>query len=197
MANLWQAIVDSFKYLWPFVIVHQWEVGLYTVFGRFVTPWRLVGFRRRALPKILGPGLYLRIPFFTQLREIGLTWDFMESGRLDITLRDGRELTCEVVAKLRVNDPVMAYFEFGDYPEDMRRALRAAVSEVLSEADSERFSQDRRVRLLGQSLLAGVRTAAARIGFEVEAVQVTTFILQPKIHRLLMDGKAPVPTPTE
>lgn len=189
MDKLWQVITESVKYLWPFVIVHQWELGIYTVFGRYVQPWRIMGFRlRHALPKVLKPGLYIRIPFFTQLKEVTIAWDFVESGRLDVTLRDDRALTFEFTALARIVDPELAYFGFHDFEADLKKALRAAVADFLMSEDTERFLPERRGRLLGKSLLLAAQKAAAKVGHEVEEVSVVTFVLQPRIFRLLQDA---------
>lgn len=183
--DLWQLVVQFAEFLWPFRVVSQWERGLYLVNGRVVTPWCVVGFWKRQVGQELLPGLYLVFPYFATVHQVAISWDYVDSGRLDLTLKTAQALSCEAVAKMRVVDLYRAYINFHDYELDRKAMLRAAISETLVEADAERFESGRRGRLLGGSLLATVRAGAAEIGHEVESVQVTTFVLNPKVFRLL------------
>lgn len=176
-ADLVSAVVQIIGFLWPFRIVEQWERGLYTFCGRIAG-------------KELAPGLYPVVPWFCDVKEIPMSWDYVESGRLDLTLRDGRTLSGEAVAQMRVVDLRKAWVAFHDYEVDRRKMLRAVVSELLQEADPERFEPSRRGRLLGSSLLKAVQEGAAPIGCEVYAVQMTTFILGARSYRLLTDVAA-------
>jgi regulator of protease activity HflC (stomatin/prohibitin superfamily) len=189
-ADFVNAIVSVIGYLWPFKLVGPWERGLYLVFGRIVTPWRWVGFSLRPLnDHELPSGMYLCLPFFTEVHQVAISYDYVKSGRLDLTLKDGRILTCAAVAKARIVDLKQAYIAYHDYEVDRVSAFQAAISETLVEADPDRFEAGKRGRLLGSSLLKAVREAFEGIGHEVESVQVTTFVLQPKVFRLLQEDK--------
>jgi regulator of protease activity HflC (stomatin/prohibitin superfamily) len=187
--ELWQLVVNSIEFLWPFKIVNQWERALYLVNGHVVVPWRWVAcdrdLRTPMTSKELPPGLYLRLPFFTDVHSAAISWNYVESHRLDLTLKDGRTASFEAVAKMRLVDIYGAYVGYYDFDVDIVAAFRAAISETLVTADPERFEPERRGRLLGTSLLQATRAAVAPIGHEVESVQVTTFVLQPKVFRLL------------
>lgn len=184
--DLWQLVVQFASFLWPFHTVNEWERALYLFNGRVVTPWRWVGFSPRAQSgRELPPGLYLVFPYFAKIHSVAVSWNYVETKRLDLTLKDGRTLTCEAVAKARVIDLYAAYIGYYDYDIDLAAAFRAAVSETLVTADAERFEPEKRGRLLGTSLLRSLRDVASTMGHEVESVQVTTFVLQPKVLRLL------------
>lgn len=175
LADLLNTLVQIAAYIWPFRIINQWERGLYTIFGR-------IYFRE------LGPGLYPVIPWFCDVKEIPVSWDYVESGRLDLIIKDGRTLSCEIIAKMRVVQLQVAWVAFHDYEIDRRKMLRAVVSTALREADAERFEPARRGRLLGSSLLKAVQDGAAPIGCEVETVDVTTFILGARTYRLITES---------
>lgn len=188
LSDFLHTLVEFAAFLWPVKVVHQWEAGLYVCAGRVVTPWAWVGLRRKPFAShILPAGLYLAVPWVCDVHTVTMTWDYVESGRMDVLLKDGRIVSCEALAKMRVVDPFVAYVEFGDFAMDRPRMLRAVVAETLAEAESDRFAPERRGRLLGSSLLKAVRDAAEPLGHEVETVQVTTFILQPKVLRLLTE----------
>jgi regulator of protease activity HflC (stomatin/prohibitin superfamily) len=182
-----KTLFDTVVYFWPFCLVHQWEAGIYLVNGVPVRPWKYVRLSKGSSGDglVCKPGLYLKLPWFTDMHCVGLAWDAVESGRIDLVARDNKTISCAVVAQMRVNDPVLAYTEYGNYDVDRVALLRAAVADTLATAESERFDPDRRGRLLGQSLLAAVQALGKRIGHEVDSVQVTTFVLQPKVLRLL------------
>lgn len=175
-ADLVSAIVQVVQFIWPLRIVNQWERGLYTIFGRI--KWEV------------GPGIYPVVPWFCEVHEIPTSWDYVESGRLDLTLKDGRLLSCEAIAKMRVVELQKAWVAFHDYEVDRRKMLKAVVSELLQEADPERFEPGRRGRLLGSSLLKAVQDGAAPIGVECESVRVTTFVLGARTYRLLTEHAA-------
>lgn len=187
MGDFLRTALEALAYFWPLRIVHAWEAGLYIVNGTPVRPWRIVRWSRGPSPDgvILRPGLYFTIPWFVDVHTVGLAWDAVESGRIDLVLKDDRVLSCAVVAQMRVSDPQAAYIGFQDYGVDRIALLRAAVADTLAAADAERFTSDRRGRLLGQSLLAAVQDMARAMGHEVRSVQVTTFVLQPRVFRLL------------
>jgi regulator of protease activity HflC (stomatin/prohibitin superfamily) len=193
LADFLKGLVQFAEFLWPIKPVRQFERGLYVWCGVIIRPPSWAILTGTVLEdEVLGPGLYLALPFFGDVHAVSQAWDFVESGRLDLTLKDGRTLSCEVVAKMRVTGPRAAWVEYEDYTVDRRKMLRAAVSEVLQEAEPDRFAPDRRGRLLGGSLLAGVRKGAEPMGHEVESVQVTTFVLNPRTFRLLSDVAATV-----
>lgn len=187
--ELWQLVVSSIEFLWPFKIVHEWERALYIANGHVVIPWRWVAMDRDLRTpmesKELQPGLYFRLPFFTDVHCVAVSWNYVDSKRLDLTLKDGRTASFEAVAKVRTVDVVAAYVGYYDFDIDIVAAFRAAISETLVEAEPERFDAGKRGRLLGTSLLRATREAIGPIGHECESVQVTTFVLQPKVFRLL------------
>lgn len=164
LGDLWRAIVEFIGYLWPLHIVWRWERGIYLVLGEPVVAWRAVGIRvgadrlelKQHSPKVLPAGVYLKIPFFTDVHPVSVAWDFAETDQIDVTLQDGRSLSCVGVAQVRVTDPLVAYLEFHDYEVDRKRMLTAAISELLQEAEPERFNPERRgiflVYFLGLSL---------------------------------------------
>lgn len=183
LTELLNTLAQFAEFLWPFRVVHQWKLGIFIFCGRATR----IG---------LKPGIYPVVPWFMDVDQVTVAWDYVESGRLDISLKDGRSLSCEVIAKMRVADVGKAWIDFHDYQKDRRLMLRAAVAETLTEADPERFEPERRGRLLGGSLLKAVQSGGAPIGLEIESVQVTTFILQPKVVRLLTDQAAIVSSET-
>lgn len=171
-AELVNLLISVCQFIWPFRMVEQWERGVKTSFGRITDTQ-------------VSPGVYFVIPWFMDVKEIPGSWDYVESGRMDLTLKDGRTLSCEATAKMRVVDFGKAWADFHDYETDRHRMLRAVVSELLQEADPERFEPARRGRLLGGSLLKAVQDGAAPIGCEVESVQMTTFVVGHRTFRLL------------
>ena len=188
LADFLKTLIQFIEFLWPLKVVRQWESGLYMWCGKIITPWRILAFRLRPLPGVdLGPGIYLTLPFFGDVHAVSLAWDFVESGRFDVTLKDNRQLSCEVVAQMRVVDPRAAWLGFDDYSIDRRKMLRAVASEMLQEAEPERFAPERRGRLLGASLLGAIRSGAEPLGHEVASVRVPTFILGSRTLRLLTE----------
>lgn len=166
-------LLEFFEFLWPLFKIEQWEGGIYSVFGKF--------------RKVLGPGIYPRVPWFVTIHSTSLAWRPLHSGRHDITLKDGKVFTFEAVAMFRVRDLRKSMVVVHDDEHAMLSLLISALAEKLAEVDPDRFLPDRRGRLYS-SLQSLVTEEAAEFGLEVKWVRFTTFILDPKTYRLLAES---------
>lgn len=166
-------ILQFVEFLWPFKIVHQWEKGVYLVGGRV---WRVVG-----------PGLYVKIPWFIDLHEISMVWSQVGTARSDITMKDGRLISFAAVVNYRVTDPVAAFTVVHDHEHAMLHLVTGVLAEKLAEIEPDRIEANKRGRL-NTSLQEWVRQEAAEFGMEVQWVRFTTFVINPKTFRVLNES---------
>lgn len=172
MSDLVRLIIEVCQLVWPFRLVHQWEHGAYYVCGRF---WRVVK-----------AGVYPVVPWFMDVKTVSTAEAIFGTGRQDITLSDGRTLSFAATAKAHVVDANLALNSIDDIQTSSQEILSSVLADKLAEVDAERLSHDRRGRLFA-SLRAAVAAEAALHGVEITNVRFTSFVLNPKTIRLLID----------
>jgi len=173
MSDFIRFLLDSVKFLWPFRIVHQWEVGGYYLRGKF---WRTVG-----------PGLYFMLPWFTDIIVVSVAPIIVETGRQDITLQDGKVLSFSASAVCRVVDFDKAVNRVDKYHVSTLALIQSVLADRLARVDTARVEPEARGRLLSD-LQRWVQQEAEEFGVEVSKIRFTSFITNMRLHRLLMDG---------
>jgi regulator of protease activity HflC (stomatin/prohibitin superfamily) len=172
LSDLVKGLMDFLGALWPWQIVQEWERGAYYVCGRYKGE--------------VGPGAHLVLPWFMTLLTVPIQPAIVGTPRCDITLADGRSLSFQATAKVRVVDINRALNGVDQYQESTQELLQSVLAEKLAEIDPERLEASRRGRLIA-SLVGWVSAEAAEFGVEIEAVRFTTFVVQPRTYRLLSD----------
>lgn len=172
MGDFLRLILDSLHYLWPFRVLQQWERGIYTVLGRWVFD--------------IGPGLKVFLPFFTEIYETSMVWDVQHLARHDITTKNGQVLSFEATVTFRVIDARKALMEVHDYDRSVTELAGSLIAESLAEMDPARLAPERR-RGLVKTIVADVRDEAAAFGVEIQKVRFSSFVLNPRTYRLLME----------
>lgn len=172
MGDFLRLILDSIKYLWPFRIVQEWERGGYYIGGRW---WREVG-----------PGLKVVVPFFTEVIEASCATAIVPCSREDITMTDGSTLSFSATATVRVVDVYKALNAVEHYHESTQELIGAFLAENLAEVDPERLAPNKRKRLFND-LQRTLSTEAAEFGVEVSKLRFTSFVMNVRTYRLLID----------
>lgn len=163
---------DSVQFIWPFRIVEEWERAGYYVCGRW---W-----------KEMGPGLKVVVPWFCTVRTVATVDAIVGTGRQDITLADGRTLSFAATAKAKVVDVNLALNSVDDYHETMQELLASVLADKIAQVDADRLSPEKRGRLFSD-LRRWVSEEAGVYGIEISNVRFTSFVLNPKTLRLLID----------
>ena len=176
MGDLWKALVDSIAYIWPFRLVQQWERGGYMVCGRW---WKEVG-----------PGVYPVVPWFTNVHEISIAEAICGTSRQDITLSDGTTLSFSATCTARVVNVKLAICSVDEYQTTTQELLASVLADKLAEVDAARLSFEKRGRLFAD-LKRWVAEEARGYGVEVSKVRFTSFVVNVKTHRLLIDQATP------
>jgi regulator of protease activity HflC (stomatin/prohibitin superfamily) len=172
MGDFLRIVLDSIQFLWPFRLVRQWERGGFYVCGRW---WREVG-----------PGVYPVIPWFMTVTETSVVEAIVGTGRQDITLSDGSMLSFAATATVQVVDVNRALNSVDSYTETTQELLASVLADKLAEVDAARLAPERRGRLFAD-LRRWVAAEAIAYGVEVRTVRFTSFIVNAKAHRLIVD----------
>ena len=172
MGDLVQLIIDVIKFVWPFRLVNQWESGGYYIFGK----WH----------HAVGPGIYLVIPFFMEVHTISIAEAIVGTGRLDITLTNDHTLSFAATANVVVENVELALNVVDNPHQTASELIKSVLAEQLAEIDPDRLRPRRRGNLF-KELQEKVEAEAEKFGIRVKKIRFTSFVLNVKTYRLLMD----------
>lgn len=172
MSNLLQPIFDFLQFLWPLHKIEQWEEGAFYRFGRF--------------RYLVGPGIVFAFPWFEEVKARSVVEGIVRGNRQDITLRDGRVVSFAASAVVRVADLATAMNGIDQYEETMQELLESVVADKLREMPPARLVPENLGRVLG-SLTKAVKQEADEMGLAVRKVRFPTFVISPKVFRVMGD----------
>lgn len=178
MSELFNLVAQWAEFLWPFRRVQLFERALYTVCGR--KQWEV------------GPGVYPVIPWFCEVDPVAMSKGIVATPRIDITLQDGRLLSCGVSAVVRVSDLRKAINAVDAFMESSQELLHAVVADKLADVDPKRLEPEGR-RRLASDLRRWVNEEATEFGVEFDKLRFTTFVVNPRPYRVLSDGAQVAP----
>lgn len=172
MSEFLRLLLDSIAYLWPFRIVREYERGAYYVTGRF---W-----------KVMGPGLKLVCPFFTEIQIEGVVRDVYVTPLQTISTRGGGSLTFSATMTVTIADLGRAYNSVMRYSESARESASAILAEKLAEVDAEMLEPEKRGRLVA-GCLSRLRSEIEPLGLAVETLRFNNFVKNMRAYRLFQD----------
>lgn len=173
MSDFLQLLGQWAEFLWPFRRVQIYERGLYTVCGR----WQ----------REVGPGTWLVLPWFCEVDPVAMSKGIIGTPRIDVTLQDGRLLSAQASAVVKVVDPRKAVNNVDHFMESAQELLHAVIADKLSDVEAKRIEPDGRRRLCSD-LRRWVNEEAAEFGVEFDKLRFTTFVINPKPYRVLGDS---------
>ena len=88
MTDLLRLILDTVQFLWPFRKVEEWEQGVLYMRGRWWRHWPA----QKGLGWAVGPGIYLLLPWFMEVRPVSVVPAPDSTALQNITLRNGTVL---------------------------------------------------------------------------------------------------------
>lgn len=166
-------IRDVIQFIWPFQIVRQWEMGGVEEFGKFI--------------RVVGPGCWPMIPWFTNIRTISMVPAIVETARQDITLQDGSLLSFATGARVQITDFALAVYTIDNSHQTTQELIRGITSDKLAQVDAGRLAPEKRSRLL-TDLTKWVNAESQKFGVTVDSVWFTTFVQNVRTFRLLQDN---------
>ena len=178
MTDLLRLIGEWLAFLWPLKRVQMFERGLYTVCGRW--QWEV------------GPGVWLVLPWFCEVDPVAMSKGIIGTPWVDITLQDGRLLSCKASAVVRVSHLPRAINNVDAFMESSQELLHAVVADKLADVDPARLLPEGRRRLVAD-LRRWVNAEAEEFGIEFDKLRFTTFVLNPRPYRFMSDKDAATP----
>ena len=172
MGELVRLVIDCLQFCWPFRRVEEWEAGCYYVCGRY--------------RKTVGRDVYPVVPWFIEIIEVSMVPAIIGTGRQDLTLRDGRTLSFNATAWVRVTDAAKATNGVDDYRETTQEMLTSVLADKLVSVDVDRLDTEKRGRLLAD-LQKWAAAEAEPFGIEISKVRFVSFILGARTYRVVTD----------
>lgn len=174
MESLFNLIIQIAQFAFPFRLVHQWESGGYYALGRWI--------------KAVKPGLYVIIPFFTDVKTISVAGAIVGTGRQDITLLDGSMLSFSATVWAKVADPYKALNLVDEPTSTTQELLASLLADTLAETEVVRLKgSKRKVANLFKSLEEDLKKEALEFGVEVSQLRFTSYVFAVRTYRLLID----------
>lgn len=173
MTELVRLVLDVLAFLWPFRIVRVYQRGVYYVLGRV---WREAG-----------PGLWVVVPFFTEVATYHVNDQPLTLPQQRLTLRDGRQLVVRVLVVIKVVDVVRADTAVADFLESCQEQAQAVVADRLMAMEGERIDEASRRQLLA-AIRQSLAPQLAEYGCAVERLSFVQFVLNPRTISLLGAG---------
>lgn len=169
MGDFLRLLIDSIEYLWPFQVVEPWECGVYLVCGRV---WRDVG-----------PGLYVRVPFFTKILVANTVSEAKLTEPHTVNIGNGDSVTFALKFDVRVTDVRPAVIGVIDYEPKAVIDTVGVASEILAALSKLPTTKFRR-----EQLRTHIETAAtahtASYGVAIEALTFPVFVRNMRTYRL-------------
>jgi regulator of protease activity HflC (stomatin/prohibitin superfamily) len=181
MGDFLRVLLDSISYLWPFAIVNQYERGVYYVLGRRVEVPRWYGG-----PDCRPGRLWVKVPFFTELRTIIVVRNTLVTPLQTITCQDGGTLTFSASAQVEVDDADAAYNKVSAWEETTTEDIAAALAEKLAETPAARLEPGGRGRLVG-ALRQSLQAQVGQYGVRIVALRFNNFVRNVRVYRLFND----------
>lgn len=172
LSDFFRTLVDFVAFWWPLHIVPPWERSIRVTCGR---QYREVG-----------PGMYWKLPWFMTFHDHTVVAQTVTTGRIDVPLKDGRLLSFEASCLYTIRDIRRAVVDTHDCDMAMLVMLASVLAERFTDEDPGRFDPSRRARL-NNSIKDWVQKEAEQFGVEVQWVRLTSFVINPRTHRLLME----------
>lgn len=172
MADFLRLLLDSIAYIWPLRMVKQWQRGGYYVFGR----WK----------HEVGPGIWPVVPWFTEVHEVDVVEEIVNTPKQDVTLSDGSLLVFSASATIAVTDVKAALNAVQQYEQTAAEAVEAVLAERLAQVNADRLNWESRGRLFAD-LRRWVQDELTPYGVELRKLRFRSFVVRAKAHRLIVD----------
>lgn len=186
MGEFLRVLIEIFHFIWPAVIIEQWQRG-----GVYICGHWCAGPKGR-WKNGMGPGLKIVIPWFIHIEPVDIVRTLESPGRQDVTLKDGSQLSFSAMATLRVVDLYKALNEVEHYKDSVRELVGSYLADRLANMDAEKFEPAKRSTTIRQ-LRDGLAAEASEFGVEIMKLRFTSFVLKARTYRLLVDQDRATP----
>ena len=180
MSDLLRLVMDLLHQLTPCKVVMQWEAGLFYLMGRYQFSMK--------------PGLKVIVPFLMDVRCVSVVPRNEKTPLNTVTLRDNRTLTYQASLFFQVVDAAKAYNSVENWSETVVEIADGLLSELIAEADPERFEPDYKKREnLRKKLCEEIDEQCLKYGVKMLDLWFTQFVIGVRTYRLMGSERIALP----
>lgn len=148
------------------VTVYEFERGLKYAGGRF--------------ERILGPGAYWHMPYFTSIKKIDARRRFVSIPGQEVLSADGVSIKVSMAACYTVADPAAAAHNSVNYQEALYLELQLALRAIAGGAEIETLLKERDA--MSKQLMDGTAGKARELGLELISVSLKDIMFPGKLR---------------
>lgn len=157
--NMFDKIIDFIISIWDkltfFQIVKQYQQGAWLRFGK--------------LRKIVGPGLYFKIPLLDEIDCYHVLTTAMTLDAQSVTTKDEKEVVAKGIIKYKIADLSKQFTDVYDAVDAISDVSMGIIKNIISKKTWEECKEEN----LDNEITKKVRTEAKKWGIEVEAVTLS------------------------
>lgn len=152
-----------------FRIAAQWEKALVFRLGKFQS--------------VKGPGVFMVVPFFDQVRLVDTRILTLDIPRQEAITKDNVPVSLDGVIFLRVSQPADAVIRVQSYQQAIRQYAQTALRDVVGSVTLDQILADREA--LGHRIEKMVESEIAGWGLEVAGIRIQDIILPEDLKRVM------------
>lgn len=172
MGDLLQRFVDFIREFWPLRTVMQWEMANIYRLGRY---WKTVG-----------PGIYLVVPFFWELRSDSVIRSTYVTTLQTIDTKDGGTLTFSAAVQLEIADLEAAQLKVHAYDETALEDTSALLADTLMRTSAKSLDPENRSDLL-RKCRERLQQELGEYGLTIRTLRFNNFVRNMRVYRLFND----------
>lgn len=157
--NMFDKIIDFIISIWDkltfFQIVKQYQQGAWLRFGK--------------LRKIVGPGIYFKIPVLDEIDCYHVLTTAMTLDAQSVTTKDEKEVVAKGIIKYKIADLSKQFTDVYDAVDAISDVSMGIIKNIISKKTWEECKEEN----LDNEITKKVRTEAKKWGIEVEAVTLS------------------------
>ena len=116
--KLWEIIAQAWTHLSPFMVVHQYELGVRTTLGKLSSG-------------TLNPGLHLKIPIVDKIYTAIVTMDTLDIQPINITTSDNITITVGAVLEFEIVDIIKYIIDTNEARSNTHDITRGLIADYL------------------------------------------------------------------
>ena len=172
IGDLVQKFIEFIREFWPVYICNEWERAVILRGGKF---WRVVG-----------PGIYLVVPFFWEFRPESTVRTTYVTGLQTIDTKDGGSLTFSASVQLEVVDLRLAMLTVNEYDKTALEDIGALLSDTLMRSKAEQLEPENRTDLLAKCRKK-IDEEVSVYGLRVLTLRFNNYMRNMRVYRLFND----------
>jgi len=172
IGDMLQQFVAFLREFWPVYICNEWERAVILRGGKF---W-----------KVVGPGVYLVVPFFWEFRPESVIRTTYVTPLQTVDTKEGGSLTFSASVQLEVVDLKLAMLTVNEYDKTALEDIGALLSDTIMRATTRQLEPEQRSELLAKCKKK-LDEEVSVYGLSVLTLRFNNYMRNMRVYRLFND----------